>query len=304
MKLILFVSMLTLLTTLKTAALAGVVVPTYAVAVLPTPVLNTPDFEGTFASRDGKVIGEDGCGQFRALEFIALPGTRFKIKGVAKKGSATVYKVSTGDYPFPARKGYFVDARFVKTMAERPPERPRRLPPFEKIIENLLAAHNSPYVWGGNFRTGIPEMLSFFQPYGKHHSDVPTADRLQLRGVDCSGLLYEATDGFTPRNTSALVHFGRPVPVAGLSPRKIAGRLEPLDLVVWDGHVMIVIDPERIIESRLDCTGKSPGVGIRPLLAALEELGKGRRPMNDYRKVSGKGFVVRRWYTGTGRDLP
>jgi hypothetical protein len=121
----------------------------------------------------------------------------------------------------------------------------------------------------------------------------------QLAGVDCSGLLYEATNGFTPRNTFSLVEYGRSVPIAGLDPVKIVERLEPLDLIVWSGHVMIVLDRERLIESRLDSGGKGGGVRVRPLREALAELMKGRVPLDDYKAVTAnweKGFVIRRWY--------
>jgi hypothetical protein len=120
-----------------------------------------------------------------------------------------------------------------------------------------------------------------------------------LRGVDCSGLLYEAAGGFTPRNTSALVRFGKPVPVAGLTAAELARRLEPLDLIAWNGHVLIVLDRERLIESRPDCTGRAGGVRVRPLSVALEEIMKTRKPlddMGDEKAGEGKGFVVRRWY--------
>ena len=36
----------------------------------------------------------------------------------------------------------------------------------------------------------------------------------------------------------------------GLSTAEIVGRLEPLDLIVWNGHVLIVLDRHRLIESR------------------------------------------------------
>ena len=80
-----------------------------------------------------------------------------------------------------------------------------------------------------------------------------------MRGVDCSGLLYEATGGFTPRNTSALVTVWKSRPCCRSEHREIVGRLEPLDLIVWNGHVLIVLDRLRLIESRPDCTGKHGG---------------------------------------------
>ena len=142
-------------------------------------------------------------------------------------------------------------------------------------------------------------MLSFFPPKKDPPLGPKTGERWQLRGVDCSGLLYEATGGYTPRNTVALVEFGAPVPIAGLSAADIIRRMEPLDLIVWQGHVLIVLNRDRVIESRLDCTGTRDGVRVRPLLDALNDIMKTRAPVDDFGKAAAlgtKGFVVRRWY--------
>ncbi|HEY6873384.1 MAG TPA: peptidoglycan endopeptidase [Geobacteraceae bacterium] len=273
--------------------------PSHAVALHPTPVLNTPDFTGVFGGPDGQTLQQDSCGLVRALEFVALPGTPFRIEEAIRKGERVVYRVTTDDYPYPAKSGYFIDSRFVTTSAVKPPPRFPRLPPRETVIANLLAARGSRYVWGGNLRGGIPELLSLFPPHQPERLPPRERDFWQLRGVDCSGLLYEATGGYTPRNTSALVGFGSAVPIAGLSAREIARRIAPLDLIVWNGHVMIALDQQRLIESRPDCTGKRDGVRVRPLGPALEELMKTRMPLDDYTDAAArniKGFVVMRWY--------
>jgi hypothetical protein len=273
--------------------------PHYAVAILPSPVLNTPDFAGVFGGPDGRSLRTDASGLLRALEFIALPGTPFTIEAIIRQERGTVYRVTTQDYPYPSRAGYFIDSRFVKVSETMPPARPRALPARADIIARLLAARGSIYVWGGNLRNGIPEMLTFFPPSDGTSLAPKTRTVWELRGVDCSGLLYEATGGYTPRNTSALVDYGTTVPIAGLQAADIVRRLKPLDLIVWPGHVLIVLDQQRVIESRLDDKGTSGGVRVSPLQARLEEIMKRRRPAD----VSGTTtagpsmwFVVRRWY--------
>jgi cell wall-associated NlpC family hydrolase len=272
----------------------------YAVALSPTPVLNTPDFGTVFGGRDGKTLSLDGCGQLRAMEFVALPGTVFRIEEtIGRTTGATILRVTTDDYPYPAANGYFIDSRFVRTTGTQPSPRPRRLPPRQQVLDNLLAALGSRYVWGGNCRAGVPQLLSLYPPAPGFPLAGATADLWQLRGVDCSGLLYEATGGFTPRNTSALVDYGTPVPIAGLSPARIVWLVEPLDLIAWRGHVMIVLDRDRLIESRLDCSGTAGGVRLRPLREALDEICRKRTPVNAYpRDVrdDGRAFVIRRWY--------
>jgi cell wall-associated NlpC family hydrolase len=267
--------------------------PAFAVAKEPTLVLNSPDFRSVFGGKDGSTLKSDRCGQVREVEFIALPGTVFRIQGVVKTPMTTIYRVTSSDYPYPSANGFFIDSRTVTTSGTEPPQRQRRLPSVAVIKERLLSAAGTPYVWGGNIRGGLPSLTSLYPP----SSARVNIKRWQLTGLDCSGLLYEATEGWTPRNTSSLVDYGKPVPIKGLSPSQIAGKLASLDLIVWKGHVMIVIDQERVIESRLDCKS-GQGVVVSPLSQALTELMRQRTPFNDYAEipVGGKGFVVRRWY--------
>jgi hypothetical protein len=276
---------------------AGQPAPRYAVAQSPTPVLNTPEIAAVF----GKTLRTDSCGQLRAMEFVALPGTVFTIEAVVTKGTLTLYRVTSADYPYPRQSGYFIDSRFVRVTEKKPPERTRQLPPKETVIDNLLAAKGSRYVWGGNCRNGLPGMLSLYPPAESASLTPDTAALRQLRGVDCSGLLYEATNGFTPRNTSALSGYGKAVGIAGLGAERIIERVEPLDLIVWQGHVIIILDRELTIESRLDCGGTKGGVVVRPLRETLAGVMQGRVALNDLGDAGErgkKGFVIRRWYAG------
>lgn len=271
----------------------------YATALLPTPVFNIPDFPHIFGGNNGKTLKMTRYQQIRELEFIALPETAFRIKGVIKKDNKTIYKVTT-NY-FPANKNLFVDSRFVKTIENKPVERPRQLPQKEVIVENLLSAEGTAYAWGGNIRNGIPEMLSFYPTSPDINHEL--RDRWMLKGLDCSGLLYDATNGYTPRNTNDLMDFGDPVPIAGMSVKQIIDRIEPLDLIIWQRHVIIIIDKDRVIESRLDYDKKKPGcqggVRVRMLREVLEETLKNKVPDDDYpfkTKTGKKRFVIRRWY--------
>jgi len=155
-------------------------------------------------------------------------------------------------------------------------------------------------VWGGNYQSGIPELLHYYPP---RTSITNKKKRLWiLQGLDCSGLLYEATRGYTPRNTRQLIHAGDPVDIEGLSILKIMKEVKPLDLIVWRGHVVIVLDDQHVIESRLkyvnDIEGNDSGVRIRSLRTVLKEITKNRKPVNVYDvHESSRVFVVRRWYT-------
>jgi hypothetical protein len=266
----------------------------YARAEKPVPVLNTADFRAVFGGTDGKTLPKDASGLIRAVEFIALPGTAFTIVGSQRRGDALIYWVRTREYPS-QEGGLFIDSRFVKTSAVPFPERMKKMPSARTILERMLANEGVPYVWGGNLARGIPELLQYYPPSG----NVSLKERAlwTLKGLDCSGLLYEAAEGATPRNTSDLVTYGRPVAIEGLSAREIAARLKPLDLIVWKGHVIIVLDKQRTIESCLGCSERG-GVTVRDLSKVLNEVMHTRKPVNRFPAKSGKAFVIRRWYPG------
>jgi hypothetical protein len=270
----------------------------YGVARSVTPVLNSPAFSDIFGGPDGRSLKTDRCGQVRQLEFIALPGTVFRLLGKVPGSATTVYRVETDDYPAPDGISLYVDSRFIELRDERPPARIRTLPTRERIIAALKEAIGSPYVWGGNVPEGVNALIGTLYPAGAPLDD--RAKRLiTLAGVDCSGLLYQATGGWTPRNTSHLVSYGIGVAVEGKDAHKIAESLKPLDLVVWGGHVIIVLDRNTAIESRLACGRPAHGgVVTTPLQQRLTELMRSRRPADAW-PAKGKQegiFVVRRWF--------
>jgi len=268
----------------------------YAVARSATPVLNTPAFSAVFGGTDGKTLKTDRCGQVRALEFIALPGTVFSIRAERKDGNSTIYRVETDEYPAPADRALYVDSRFVELREVEPQPRSRTLPSQAAIIAALKAAIGAPYVWGGNVQGGVGELTELF--YG---GNVPEAARgtLTLAGLDCSGLLYQATGGWTPRNTSQLISYGKAVAVTGKTLNEIARQLQPLDLIVWNGHVVIVLDRDTTIESRLVCGKKgNGGVVTTSLQKRLAQILRTRRPVDQWPAAGKHGdvFVVRRWF--------
>ncbi|HZV80889.1 MAG TPA: hypothetical protein VFF53_01840 [Geobacteraceae bacterium] len=253
----------------------AVAAPRYAVAIEATPVLNSPDLRTALTRRDT-------CGQVRAVEFIALPGTVFTITGEQKSDGLTVYRVTSIDYPYPSATGYFVDSRGVRLEREKPAERGRSLPGRAAIIAAMKRRVGTGYVWGGNVAEGIRD------GWGEGNINL-------LAGLDCSGLLYEATGGYTPRNTGSLVNYGSAVPISGKTAETIAAGLRPLDLIAWPGHVLIVIDDGNVIESRLVCGKTGEGVRIRPVRTALADIMRSRRPVDAIRDKA-REFVVRRWY--------
>ena len=267
----------------------------FGVARQAAPVLNSPDFGSVFGGKDRLSIKSDRCGQVRELEYIALPGTLFRILEEQQRGAAMIYRVETAEYPAPAGIRLYVDSRFLELQSAVPPSRTVTLPAREQVVATLKKSLGSSYVWGGNLQGGVPQLAEWF--YG--NISPAERERLTLSGLDCSGLLYQATGGWTPRNTSQLVAYGRAVNVAGRKSDQIMPMLEPLDLIVWNGHVVIVLDRHTAIESRLAC-GKpgNGGVVATPLAERLREIMRTRRPADVWPGGSRSKdlFVVRRWY--------
>lgn len=251
----------------------------YAIAKLPTPILNTPLFSDVFRFP----LPLDSQNLLRAVETVALPGTKFRILAENPGG---ILKVATSEY---SGCDLYVDRRFLKAAKADHPERQPEIPALEEILSGMRDRLYLPYVWGGNWGRGIDQMLQFYPPACQ--LDPISHAMWTLRGVDCSGLLFEVTRGATPRNTSQLVRFGRPVPIKGMALSSIVSSLKPLDLIVWAGHVIIIEDDRRVIESR-----NPVGVIRTTTIARLREIMQEREPVDDWDTTLGPRFVIRRWY--------
>lgn len=261
----------------------------YAVAKEPTPVLNTPDFASVFGGADGMTIKTDNQGLIREMEFIALPGTVFDLMGEYDMGNYKIFKVECKEYNYGT--DLFVDSRFLELKKKRPEERFIAIPKKEDIFRSLDKAVGNRYCWGGNYNPGIEKLIELYKP--KDNISAELKNEWTLSGCDCSGLMYEATGGFTPRNTSKLVDYGQAVEVEGLSAEEIASKLKPLDMIVWNGHVIYVYDEKTTIQSSLS----KGGVVKLDLVETLLEVMATRIAVNDYNNSSGSRFVIRRWFS-------
>lgn len=229
---------------------------TYCIANQPTPLLNQADFIEVFGKEK---LPLDDKGLLRALEMIAFPGTVFEI---IEKLPNFIWKVTTKEYPHGPQ---FIDSRFVCSTRTIPPDRTRIVPQKETILRKLEQSLGLPYLWGGNWGKGIPEIRKLYPcKVEKNFEQIHS-----LVGVDCSGLLYEATNGYSPRNTSELFHFGEPV--------SNLFDVKPLDILVWPGHVLIFFSSDLFIESLY---GK--GVVLTPISTRLPE-------------ISNKNYQIRRF---------
>jgi hypothetical protein len=267
----------------------------YGIAVTAAPVLNIPDFKEVFGGPRGTDLKTDSCGQVRELEFIALPGTVFTIRKKLPSSAGAVYEVETDEYAAQATTRLYIDNRFLRLEQAAGLKRRVILPSQKTIVSALKAAVGSSYVWGGNVPDGVPELSAWFFKGAREEA----GNKFVLAGLDCSGLLYHATGGWTPRNTAQLLTYGHGVAIAGKSFGEMALLLQPLDLIVWNGHVIIILDQRNAIESRLKCGEPgNGGVVMTPLPQRLEEIMRTRHPVDIWPdgKKRDDLFVVRRWY--------
>jgi len=212
-------------------------------AKLATPILSTPNWHDVFGGETGCSLDLNEKGFLLSVETIALPGTKFE---VIQQCSTHIYEIKTTDYRSSCK--LFIDVRFAQEVSSNAPDRIPHLPRAHEILKKLEEFQGISYVWGGNYSKGIPEILSYYPP------SKPIDDHIRniwsFQGVDCSGLLYEATHGFTPRNTSELVKYGLEIPYRERSTEEIVADLKPLDLIVWKGHVIIVFSSTSTIQSK------------------------------------------------------
>ena len=234
------------------------------ISKIPTPIFNTPDIPFNYLP-----LKKDSQGRLMEIEMIALPGTKFKC---LSKISENIFQVETSEYP--STVPLYVDSRFLQAASAETPEREKILPTIDKILSWMEARKGLRYFWGGNWADGIPKILELY-PFLKDASPEDRDDAI-CRGLDCSGILYQATNGYTPRNTSDLINFGTEV--------STIEHIKPLDLLVWKGHILIVLSPTTLIESRI-----GHGVVISPLqqryLEAVELV-----------KNQNKTLYIRRWH--------
>lgn len=244
-----------------------------------TPLLNTPLWNEIFHPE--RLAIEESSGLLRAIESIAFPDTKMWVLE-SKEG---MVKVKTSEYP----SNVWIDSRFLEFFSEEPEERKRVLPSKEQILLFLeeRVQEKTAYIWGGNRYLGIPELLNWYPPSKPIEPAHPEYLLRFLKGLDCSGLIYEATHGFIPRNTSDLRHFGKPILIEDLTPSEIVSLLEPLDLIVIKGHVVCVGENNTIIESK-----HRVGVYKSSCLERLEELIQTHTPKNAWDE---KALLVRRW---------
>jgi hypothetical protein len=260
----------------------------YAVTQFPTPVFNTPHIASCFGGNDGNTLSLDHQGRMMSVETVLFPQS--KIELLERVEESPIWRIRTSEYSY--KGSYYIDERFVQFVPVMPASRPISVPSAATIIARLNALVGTRYIWGGTWPEGIdlvPQLYPSRAPL--HQLPSLVQDTWTFKGLDCTGLLHYATNGFTERNSSRLLHFGKPVSIEGLSLSEIISKVKSLDLIVWNGHVVCILDQHTTIESKLS----DGGVVKCDLSNRISHIMQELRPVDDWRTTDGPRFVIRRW---------
>ncbi|MGR3973863.1 MAG: NlpC/P60 family protein [Candidatus Rhabdochlamydia sp.] len=237
-------------------------------------IFNTPIFNTTLIPFINSSLNDyDQEGLLRQIEMIAFKGTVFEC---VKHVSSDLMQVTTAIYP--SSSPLYVDKRFLQETSSLDQEPPQSLLPANNVLSWIKDQQGVRYFWGGNCALGITEMQTFYPSSAVNPLD------LMCQGLDCSGLLYEAARGLTPRNTADLIHYGQEIANDTSSLSVIKAAAQPLDLIVWKGHVLMILNREEVIESR-------GGKGV--VISCLEERLFEIRADLKQKEIP---FFIRRWH--------
>lgn len=259
-------------------------------SLFPHPVLNTYRFSSIYSGD----ITLCKRGHLREVEFFAYKGSLFEVLEVFRDVKRYIYRVRTDIYN---GEDLYLDSLFVEESVKK--KYSKVFPEKERIISDLKRALGMPYLWGGNIFSGLESwntLYPIFRPLPKDVLDIKKGI-----GFDCSGLINWASankmkDGTIyptiPRNSSDMIRdsFGEVIKIEGMDVYEIDRKLKPLDLILYKGHVIIVLDERYMIESM-----ERRGVLKTGRIDRLKKLVEKKKPID--RAVCGrKNFLVKRWY--------
>lgn len=226
-----------------------------------TPIFNKSIFN-SFDKKGHYLLKFDERFLIRSLETIVYPNTPLNVIDTLDFKHMKFCKITCKDYP--SKKELFVNAENIAIGKECK----RKCPSLSQIQKKLRSLKSIPYFWGGT----LPYSLEKADELFKNIKPLTPFEKkcISFEGLDCSGLLYHVTNGYTPRNTSHLMNFGKP-----------CKDLKPLDLILWPGHVVLVLDDKKTIESR-----EFDGLVTEPIEKRLHEIRSKRRWVKNIRPGS------------------
>ena len=276
----------------------------YATTLLPTPLyrLNKKNVDINFIMWGEWTTGIlfDSANTIDQLGVVIPKWSPVTLIDKVQTWSYTYYEVRTREFDwwYGEDEAFYLDARFIEKKDKKPNEVINPLPDISTIYKNLLSAVDSHYIWWGSYYQGIPEINEFYPTPETVKLTEDEQEYKLLKWVDCSWLLWQATNGYTPRNTSWLLTFWESVNITWNTINQIINKVKPLDLIVRKWHVIIILSNEYAIES-IWKENFEWGVEIVKLKERLEDIFTRRQPVNEWNESTlpnKEKFVIRRRY--------
>ncbi len=279
----------------------------YAITKGETPVLSIHEWDDIFGGPTGSELSYDRFGEIDQLAFVAPEKTVFSVqreirKRTRAKKETIYYKVTLSDLA--SEEELWIDGRFLHLQDIRPSEENIKESSSSDIISLLRSFQGLPYTWHGTSAAGASELLEYYPP-AKTLTAREKNDWI-LKGFDTLGMLFRASHGKTPRQASAIMSAGtgvNPDLSKALSTDQKAAILlaavKPLDVIVMNDRIWIVLDRSEIIESRYH--SKFDGkVEITPLFdtitGLLQKATLVSDPSAELADKTAKRFYIRRLF--------
>ncbi len=224
--------------------------------------------------------GKKGC-NCDDLDTVLLPGSVIEVLGYKENGMAEV----TCEIAEKVKHKGFIYASFIKDSCKefcegdvKRTRSPISLEKIRKVFERCLS-ENVPYCWGSNQFETVPLPGVIFK------SADGSTKPYELRGFDCSGLLYYISDGTLPHATGALKNFGkllftveaaRRLEVSNEDLKRVVADLKDTDFIAIRGHVIVAYN-KGLIEFRskdLGCCFTPEGKAVQRITELIEAAKK------------------------------
>lgn len=201
------------------------------------PLFTTPDRERSCET------GNRGC-NCDTLDTVLLPRSVIEVLGYKENGIAEVKCEMTKKVK---HKGYIYTSSIENSCSKlkKGDVKQKRSPmPLNEIrsVFKCCICENVPYCWGSNQfeKIPLPNNVNFKSTDGN-------IKPYELRGFDCSGILYYISDGTLPHATGALKNFGTRLFTIEAKKHgemkedweKVVASLRDTDFIAIKGHVII-----------------------------------------------------------------
>lgn len=276
----------------------------YAVTKLPTPLYwQNADYVNInrimwWTGTTGLKL--DSSNTIDELWVVLPPNRPLTLIKKIEKWDFTYYEVRTREFDtwLWSDGSRFIDERLITKTEYKSEEHIPQLPSKEQLIKNMLDALGTQYIrWWSRYQW-IPEMNELYPtPDGVELSDAEKEYKI-LKWTDCSWLLRQASDGYTPRNSRWFFNFWEAVSISWNTVDEIIQKVQPLDTIAWAGHVIIILNKNYAIES-IRKADFQWGPELVDLKTRLEDIFTRRVPVNNWSESplsDSAKFVIRRRY--------